>query len=158
LREKSLEQWALEYAESHQNPLNQKIHKLCVPLVILGGLGLASSVYFPLIPFVPVTFAWILLFFSLRFYLRLNGQVFLVMLGVAVLYLLLIYVMQRLLGPTPWLYGALFIVGWTGQFIGHRYERKKPSFFSDLQFLLIGPLWAFGALPKNKSPGISPEA
>ena len=28
-----------------------------------------------------------------------------------------------------------------GQFIGHKIEGKKPSFFEDLQFLLIGPLW-----------------
>ena len=28
-----------------------------------------------------------------------------------------------------------------GQFIGHRIEGKKPSFFQDLSFLLIGPAW-----------------
>jgi uncharacterized membrane protein YGL010W len=38
---------------------------------------------------------------------------------------------------------AIFIVAWIGQFIGHKIEGKKPSFFKDLQFLLIGPLWVF---------------
>jgi len=28
-----------------------------------------------------------------------------------------------------------------GQFIGHAIEGQKPSFFKDLQFLLIGPAW-----------------
>jgi uncharacterized membrane protein YGL010W len=36
---------------------------------------------------------------------------------------------------------ALFVVAWIGQFIGHHYEGKRPSFFKDVQFLMIGPLW-----------------
>ena len=35
----------------------------------------------------------------------------------------------------------IFIIAWIGQFIGHEIEGKKPAFFKDLQFLLIGPLW-----------------
>ena len=35
----------------------------------------------------------------------------------------------------------IFVVAWIGQFIGHKIEGKKPSFFQDLQFLLIGPAW-----------------
>jgi uncharacterized membrane protein YGL010W len=34
-----------------------------------------------------------------------------------------------------------FIVAWVFQFIGHQIEGKRPSFFKDVQFLLIGPLW-----------------
>jgi uncharacterized membrane protein YGL010W len=36
---------------------------------------------------------------------------------------------------------AVFAIAWLGQFIGHKVEGAKPSFFKDLQFLLIGPLW-----------------
>ena len=39
------------------------------------------------------------------------------------------------------IYILIFIVAWIGQFIGHKIEGKKPAFFKDLQFLLIGPLW-----------------
>ncbi|MCO5261136.1 MAG: DUF962 domain-containing protein [Crocinitomicaceae bacterium] len=35
----------------------------------------------------------------------------------------------------------IFALAWVGQFIGHGIEGKKPSFFKDLQFLLIGPAW-----------------
>jgi uncharacterized membrane protein YGL010W len=35
----------------------------------------------------------------------------------------------------------IFVLAWIGQFIGHEIEGKKPAFFKDLQFLLIGPLW-----------------
>jgi uncharacterized membrane protein YGL010W len=34
-----------------------------------------------------------------------------------------------------------FIIAWIGQFYGHKVEGKRPSFFKDLQFLLIGPMW-----------------
>jgi len=35
----------------------------------------------------------------------------------------------------------LFVAAWVGQFIGHAIEGKRPSFFKDVQFLMIGPLW-----------------
>jgi uncharacterized membrane protein YGL010W len=35
----------------------------------------------------------------------------------------------------------LFVLAWIGQFVGHAIEGKRPSFFKDLQFLMIGPLW-----------------
>ena len=43
--------------------------------------------------------------------------------------------------PLAWLALAVFVAAWIGQFIGHRIEGKKPSFFKDIQFLLIGPAW-----------------
>ena len=39
---------------------------------------------------------------------------------------------------------VIFVVAWIGQFIGHALEGRRPSFFKDLQFLLIGPLWLLG--------------
>jgi uncharacterized membrane protein YGL010W len=41
---------------------------------------------------------------------------------------------------------GIFVVAWIGQFIGHRIEGRKPSFFEDLRFLLIGPLFVLGFL------------
>lgn len=38
-----------------------------------------------------------------------------------------------------------FVIAWVGQFYGHKVEGKKPSFFKDLQFLLIGPVWCMDA-------------
>jgi uncharacterized membrane protein YGL010W len=41
---------------------------------------------------------------------------------------------------------AIFVIAWIGQFYGHKVEGKKPSFFRDLQFLLIGPAWTLSWL------------
>ena len=40
--------------------------------------------------------------------------------------------------------GVVFVVAWIGQFAGHQVEGRKPSFFDDLKFLLIGPAWLLG--------------
>jgi uncharacterized membrane protein YGL010W len=45
-------------------------------------------------------------------------------------------------GPALWLVClVIFVIAWIGQFIGHNIEGKKPSFLTDLKFLLIGPIW-----------------
>jgi uncharacterized membrane protein YGL010W len=38
-------------------------------------------------------------------------------------------------------FSILFVISWIFQFIGHHIEGKKPSFFDDMRFLLIGPIW-----------------
>ncbi len=43
----------------------------------------------------------------------------------------------------------VFIVAWIGQFLGHKVEGKKPSFFKDLQFLMIGPAWLMSFIYKR---------
>jgi uncharacterized membrane protein YGL010W len=36
---------------------------------------------------------------------------------------------------------ALFVAGWALQFVGHAFEGKRPEFFSDWRFLLVGLRW-----------------
>lgn len=41
-----------------------------------------------------------------------------------------------------WLYAlALFLIGWTLQFVGHAFEGKPPEFFHDWRFLFVGVRW-----------------
>jgi uncharacterized membrane protein YGL010W len=42
---------------------------------------------------------------------------------------------------TLWALVGIFVVAWIGQFYGHHLEGRKPSFLTDLQYLLIGPIW-----------------
>ncbi|MEO5976379.1 MAG: Mpo1-like protein [Chryseolinea sp.] len=44
---------------------------------------------------------------------------------------------------------GIFIIAWIGQFYGHKVEGKKPTFFKDVQFLLIGPAWLMHFLFKR---------
>lgn len=41
----------------------------------------------------------------------------------------------------PLLAVGMFVLGWILQFVGHAFEGKMPSFFSDPRFLLVGPMW-----------------
>ena len=41
---------------------------------------------------------------------------------------------------------GVFVVAWIGQFIGHKVEGKRPSFFTDLVYLLVGPMWTLRKL------------
>jgi len=36
---------------------------------------------------------------------------------------------------------ALFLLGWTFQFVGHAFEHKAPEFFHDWRFLFVGVRW-----------------
>jgi len=40
--------------------------------------------------------------------------------------------------------GGVFVLAWIGQFAGHMIEGRKPSFFEDVKFLLVGPAWLLG--------------
>jgi len=44
---------------------------------------------------------------------------------------------------------AVFVVSWIGQFIGHKIEGRKPSFLTDLAYLLIGPAWLVAQLMRR---------
>lgn len=47
---------------------------------------------------------------------------------------------------------ALFVLGWTLQFVGHAFEGKPPSFIRDPKFLLMGPTWYVVNLFKKLDP------
>ena len=147
---KSIETWINEYGESHQNPTNKLIHWVCVPLIMLSLLALMGEIPFPLgeiyllsIAGEAVHFNWtsIFLIVCILFYSRLSISITLGMLVVALLMIISISII-RAFDPSVWkLSLSIFIVAWIGQFIGHKIEGQKPSFFEDLQFLLIGPAW-----------------
>lgn len=140
---RSVDQWLEEYGDSHRHPINKALHWVCVPLIVLTVLGLLSLV--PL-PRLSAQWPWLnagslAATLAVLYYLRLSPQL---ALGVIPL-LLLAFIGIDALGALPWpLWGscvAIFVIAWIGQFIGHAVEGRRPSFFKDLQFLLIGPLW-----------------
>ena len=75
---KSTQNWLDEYGESHQNPLNKKIHWVCVPLIMLSLLGLLYTIPFkiPLNNLFSLDCAIIFLSIVSLFYFRLSKTLF----------------------------------------------------------------------------------
>ena len=140
--------WLGEYGASHTNATNKLLHWLCVPPIVLSVLGLLWSLPVPA-SFVALS-AWLnwatlAAAAALTYYFALSPTL---ALGVLVAFLALVLITERLAAlPWPlWVTSVvIFVAAWIGQFIGHAIEGKRPSFFKDLQFLLIGPLWLVAA-------------
>lgn len=136
-----------EYAESHQNVTNKKIHWICVPIIFWSIIALLYSI--------PIGFlvekignqiftnlATVALLFTVLYYARLSVNLSLGMVIFSILCLMLSEFLTRFVGIyLPVLAIVVFVLAWVGQFYGHKLEGKKPSFFKDLQFLMIGPAW-----------------
>lgn len=136
-----------EYGESHQNSTNKAIHWICVPAIFFSVVGLIAS-----IPSGPVemilgegnpyaNWATVTLIIVTAYYITLSFwlTIGMVLFGLACLVLVNIIAST---GQPVWLVSLIiFVVAWIGQFWGHKIEGKKPSFFKDVQFLMIGPAW-----------------
>jgi uncharacterized membrane protein YGL010W len=60
-------------------------------------------------------------------------------------------VLYRAIGPRElmWVAVGIFVAAWIAQFIGHKIEGKKPSFLTDVAYLLIGPAWLVAKLMRR---------
>lgn len=135
---KTLAQWLEKYAESHQNKTNKQIHYVCVPAIMISLIGLLH--HFTRYEY--LSGGIVLTVLGLLFYAKLSLKLMPTMLTVMSIMWVIIYGVQSIVG-IQWIWLALFVIAWIGQFIGHKIEGKKPSFFDDLVFLLIGPIWVF---------------
>ena len=141
---RNIEQWLEEYNESHQHRTNKILHWVCVPLIVLSLFGLLWTVPLPVeIEILPFQLNWaiILLTLALIYYSILSIPLAIGMLLVVSTMLYMLHSLAQLQVPLWLLSVIVFVLAWIGQFIGHQIEGKRPSFFKDVQFLLIGPLW-----------------
>ena len=125
-----------QYADSHRNHRNEIIHFICVPAIVWSITGLLWAIH----PFAAVLAAAA----AQLYYFRLSAPFAIGMLVMTILFMASFAAL-----PPGWivpLAAGVFVVAWIGQFIGHTIEGKKPSFFDDLRFLLIGPLFVLGFL------------
>ena len=138
-----------EYAADHRHPVNELLHQICVPAIAVSLIGLLWSLPVPgALREVSTFLNWgtIALLAILLFYIRLSRSLAVGMLLAAAVTVALVLGLDRLPGPLWLASGSVFVVAWIGQFIGHAFEGKRPSFFRDLRFLLIGPLWLLAGL------------
>lgn len=153
---KSINQWFTEYGVSHQNPTNKLVHWICVPLIFFSILGLVASIPLGTFPtlfptwFQPYAHLGTLFFLlALIFYLRLSPSIAvgLLLFGMLCLFCITAISQSEMVLWQVCLF--IFVAAWIGQFWGHKVEGAKPSFFQDLQFLLIGPAWLLGFVYKR---------
>jgi uncharacterized membrane protein YGL010W len=145
---KSADQWFAEYGECHHNTLNEVIHWICIPAITLSLLGLLWSVPMPAAlggAALYVNLASLFVVAAMLFYLRLSPPLAIGMFVLAALFFALIVGFSKLAWWPVWAVAlGIFVVAWILQFVGHKLEGKKPAFFEDIQFLLIGPIWLLG--------------
>lgn len=141
-------EWFREYSKSHQNPINIKIHKICVPLIAYSLIGMIWLIPSPSsYPAAwPSLWGSLFLLLAMAFYFTWKSRT--VVIKMLVFFLIPNLVLWEVMrANAPHMIIALclpiFIAAWIGQFVGHKIEGKKPSFFEDLLFLLVGPAWVF---------------
>ncbi|MGB5621261.1 MAG: Mpo1-like protein [Gammaproteobacteria bacterium] len=141
---KPVQAWLDEYGESHQDPTNKAVHWVCVPLIALSLIGMLWALPVPagFLNISPVL-NWGVLFMmaSVVYYFLLSPRLAVGMVGVMAVFTVALYWLDGLQTPLWMLCVGIFVLAWIGQFIGHLIEGKRPSFFQDLQFLMIGPMW-----------------
>jgi uncharacterized membrane protein YGL010W len=132
---RKVDQLLAHYAESHRNPRNERIHYVAIPLIMLSLIGLLYALH----PW--VAFAFVAA--SLVYYARLSAVFLLVMALLSGIALALVHAMGAWALP---LSAGIFVLAWIAQFVGHKIEGRKPSFFEDLQYLWVGPLFVLSHL------------
>jgi uncharacterized membrane protein YGL010W len=132
---RKVDQLLAHYGESHRHPRNEAIHFVAIPLIMLSLVGLLFAAH----PWIAYAF----IAASLVYYARLSMVFLASMLALSALALVLVHAMgSRVLAISA----GIFVGAWIAQFIGHKIEGKKPSFFEDLQYLWVGPLFVLSKL------------
>jgi len=145
---RSMQDWLDNYSADHRNPTNLVAHWLCVPPIVWSVIALLWTIPAPASLMRPG--AWAVLVIVLAFYWywkhshRLAAAL-LIAFAVLALITQLLFVELGLV-RLRYLAVAVFVLAWIGQFIGHHYEGRRPSFLTDLSYLLIGPAWLMAKL------------
>ena len=124
-----------EYGTYHRDKRNLVCHEIGIPLIVLAIVALMRLAHAG-----PVDLAMLAIVAVSIYYVRLAGPGALA----AVAALVLLYVVS-LFVSWPLAIG-MFVAGWIFQFVGHAYEGKSPAFLTNIQHLLVGPLWIVAVL------------
>jgi uncharacterized membrane protein YGL010W len=140
--------WLYRYSQDHQHPTNQLLHAICVPLIVWSAIAMMWTIPVPEAWFRPGSWAVLAIVLSFAWYWKHSRR-----LGAALLVALAIMALgcfwaDRQIGAAALLRTglAVFVIAWLGQFIGHLIEGRRPSFFTDLAYLLVGPAWLMDKL------------
>lgn len=145
---RSMRDWLDSYSRDHQHPINRLLHWICVPLIVWSVVALLWTIPVPSTLARPGAWAVLAIVLAFTWYWKHSHR-----LGAALLIVLAAFALicawayqQWEASPLRWLAVGVFVVAWIGQFVGHLLEGRRPSFLTDLAYLLIGPAWLMDKL------------
>lgn len=140
---RTMQSWLDGYSSDHRHPTNQLLHWICVPLIVWCVVALLWTVPVPAAYARPGAWAVLLMVLAFTWYWKHSHRLGAALLIAFVVLALLTELLFRRLGAVDlrWLALGVFVIAWIGQFVGHAIEGRRPSFLTDLAYLLIGPAW-----------------
>jgi uncharacterized membrane protein YGL010W len=142
------------YSDDHRHPTNQWLHVLCVPAIVWSLLALVYCI--PLSAGLPTgSLAAVMAIASVAFWLWLSVPIGLGAAAMMALSWGSVAALHAAFGTTVLavIGASVFVIAWVGQFIGHHIEGRRPSFFTDLVYLMIGPVWVLAKGYRKLSVG-----
>jgi len=125
----SLDKFINDYESFHRDPLNIKIHIICVPLIILSVIGMLNAIP---VAWGPVHIGHIVCFLYFSYYIFYARPY---LLSCFVMFSILIAVDFLLAKLPTQLYLSInisiFVISWILQFWGHKKEGNKPAFIDN---------------------------
>jgi uncharacterized membrane protein YGL010W len=140
---RSMQSWLDGYSADHRNRVNQVIHWICVPPIVWTVVALLWTVPVPSAWLKPGAWAVFAMVLAFAWYWKHSHRLGGALLVAFVVLALITAWLFDLLGPVRlrWAAIAVFVLAWIGQFVGHKFEGHRPSFLTDLSYLLVGPAW-----------------
>ena len=145
---RSMQDWLDSYSADHRNPTNQLAHWVCVPPIVWAVIALLWVIPVPALLLRPGAWAVLVIVLAFYWYWKQSHRLAAALLIAFALLALITHLLFIELGAVrlSYLAIAVFVVAWIGQFIGHHFEGRRPSFLTDLSYLLIGPAWLMAKL------------
>ena len=143
-----IDRWFASYSDDHRHATNQTLHVFCVPAILWSVVALLWCIPVPGTLFGPGAWAALAMFVAWSFYYRQSRPLGFGMLAVFVAFAWGTRWLHLQIGSAAlagWAL-AVFVVAWVGQFVGHHIEGRRPSFLTDLTYLLVGPAWVLAKL------------
>lgn len=143
-----IDRYFASYSDDHRNETNQAVHVVAVPAILWSVVALLWCLP-PLITwFQNGIWAALAMFTAWAFYNRLSRPLGFGMLTIFFVFGCICRLLEAEFGlhVLMWLAIGVFVIAWIAQFVGHQIEGRRPSFLTDLVYLLIGPIWVLAKL------------
>ena len=145
---RSMQDWLDSYSADHRNRTNQIAHWVCVPPIVWSVIALLWAIPVPTSILRPGAWAVMVIVLAFYWYWKQSHRLAAALLIAFAVLALITHLLFIELGGARLrdLAITVFVAAWIGQFIGHHYEGRRPSFLTDLSYLLIGPAWLMAKL------------